>query len=126
MGFWTFRISRPLDYPDVRYCQQGVYFQRIFNRGGAYLLTEDVLLCLKEAIVIVYFFHTISRSNPGLWKLACWPNLIERLEERLEDSSVPKDEQKLYGPDLILSSYSHTNLDQPFHSRLLDQEMQFH
>ncbi|KAJ5390895.1 uncharacterized protein N7496_001963 [Penicillium cataractarum] len=95
MGFWTFRISRPLDYPDVRYSQQGVYFQRIFSRGGAYLLTEDVLDSLKETIVIVYWFFSIQKNNPGQWKLVCWPNLMERLEEKVEDSNLQKDEQKL-------------------------------
>lgn len=97
MGFWTFRISRPLDYPDVRYSPQGVYFQRIFNRGGAYLLTEDVLHSLKETIVIVYWFYSIQKNNQeGQWKLVCWPNLMERLEGKLEDSDLPKYEQKLY------------------------------
>jgi hypothetical protein len=96
MGFWTFRISRPLDYPDVRCSRQGVYFQRIFNRGGAYLLTEDVLHSLKETVAIVYWFFSIQRKHSGQWKLVCWPNLMERLEGKLEDSDLPKDEQKLY------------------------------
>jgi hypothetical protein len=93
MGFWTFRISRPLDYPDLRYCQQGVYFQRIFTRGGAYLLTEDVLHSLKQTIAIINWFHRIQRNNMGHWKLVCWPNLMERLEEKLEEPNLPKVEQ---------------------------------
>lgn len=109
LGFWTFRISRPLDYPDVRYSQQGVYFQCIFSRGGAYLLTEDVLHSLKESIVIVYWFLSIQKNNPGQWKLVCWPNLMERLEEKIEDSNLPKDEQKLYVSYRILISLSNTN-----------------
>lgn len=109
MGFWTFRISRPLDYPDERYCQKGVYFQRIFARGGAYLLTEDVLHSLKETVAILYWFYGIQRNNMGHWKLVCWPNLMERLEEKHEDPNIPKEEQKLYGSIRLLISHQITN-----------------
>ena len=94
MGFWTFRIARPLDYPDLRYCQEGVHFQRLFNRGGAYLLTEDVLQDLNEALSIVYWFYSILKSNPGQWKLVFWPNLLESLDEKLETPNLSKEDQQ--------------------------------
>lgn len=108
MGFWTFRVSRPLDYPDERYCQKGVYFQRIFAKGGAYLLTEDILHSLKETVAIVYWFYCIQRKNMGQWKLVCWPNLMERLEEK-HDANLPREEQKLYGSICLLISHLNTN-----------------
>ncbi|KAJ5167691.1 uncharacterized protein N7482_003285 [Penicillium canariense] len=95
MGFWTFRISRPLDFPDLRYCQNGVYFQRIFGRGGAFLMSEDLLQDLNQALVIVCWFYGVQSSNPGAWKLVCWPSVVERLEQRLDDPNQTKDEQKL-------------------------------
>jgi hypothetical protein len=109
MGFWTFRISRPLDYPDERYCQKGVYFQRIFARGGAYLLTEDALHSLKETVAILYWFNGIQRNHMGQWKLVCWPNLMERLEEKHDDPNLSKEEQKLYGSIPLLISRLNTN-----------------
>lgn len=94
MGFWTFRIGRPLDYPDLRYCQQDVHFQRLFSGGGAYLLTEDVLQDLNEALSIVYWFYIILKSNPGQWKLVFWPNLLESLDEKLETPNLSKEDQQ--------------------------------
>ncbi|KAF3387552.1 hypothetical protein F1880_001280 [Penicillium rolfsii] len=102
MGFWTYRISRPLDFPDERYCQKGVYFQRIFPNGGAYLLTEDVLYSLKEAVAIVYWFHSVQTHNMGRYKLVLWPNLMERLEEKQDDPNLSKQEQKLLGVLILL------------------------
>ncbi|KAF7719015.1 Uncharacterized protein PECH_000195 [Penicillium ucsense] len=95
IAFWIYRTSRPLDHPDTRHCQPGAFFQRIFIRGGVYLLTEDIMDDLKQAIVLFRTFQNFQRKDPGIWKVACWPNLPERLAQIAADPSLSQNELKL-------------------------------
>lgn len=72
-------------------------------------MTEDVLKDLKEALVVVWWFNGIVKSNPGQWKLVCWPNLLKSLEEKLEHPDLSKDDQQLYEPHSSLGLLSNTN-----------------
>ncbi|EPS29592.1 hypothetical protein PDE_04542 [Penicillium oxalicum 114-2] len=95
IAFWSYRMSRPLDHPDQRSRPPGTFFQRIFIRGGVYLLTEDILDDLKSAIVVFKAFQHFQRKDPGLWKVACWPNLMESLEQMTDDPHRSPDELRL-------------------------------
>ena len=60
-----------------------------------YLLTDDILDDLKSAIVVFKAFQHFQRKDPGLWKVACWPNLMESLEQMTDDPHRSPDELRL-------------------------------
>ncbi|KAJ5584696.1 uncharacterized protein N7459_004496 [Penicillium hispanicum] len=84
-NFWTIRISNPLEFPDLRYCEPGVHFQRLFSYGGAFLLTEDVFHDLQRAAIIFCWFSSYQKSAPGANKLVFRPDLLQYLSQRLAD-----------------------------------------
>lgn len=85
MKFWNVRISRPLESPDVRFCEPGSYFHQIFAGGHAYLITEDVFSDLKHTAMILCWFYGFLKNKPGAYKLFLRPDVMNYFEQRLED-----------------------------------------
>ncbi|KAJ5761031.1 hypothetical protein N7520_008187 [Penicillium odoratum] len=93
-NFWTVRLRRPLDLPDLRYCSEGSHIQAIFPHSSAILLTEDVVQDLKRAAMIVcWFYHKhISSKTPVTSKLVLCPDFMTKLEKRLDNPNRDKND----------------------------------
>lgn len=96
ISFWNVRISRPLESPDERFCEPGSHFQRLFKRGTAFLITEDVFADLRRTAMIIFWFVGLQKNKPGAYKLFLRPDVTEYLNQRLEDPNRDKKEDHLY------------------------------
>lgn len=93
--FWTIRLSKPLEFPDLRYCREGAHLQRLFPYRSAFCLTEDVLQDLQQAAAIICWFYSYQKSSPGAYKLVFWPDILANLGKRLADPNRQGDEDGL-------------------------------
>ncbi|KAJ6011449.1 hypothetical protein N7451_002861 [Penicillium sp. IBT 35674x] len=91
-NFWSVRLNRPLDSPDHRLLNKSPYIQRLFPSGTAILLTEDLFLDMKRAAMIVCWFYNKHCISPGTSKLVLWPDMMTKLEKRLDDPLRNKDD----------------------------------
>ncbi|KAJ5676075.1 hypothetical protein N7462_008972 [Penicillium macrosclerotiorum] len=115
MGFWTCRLSRPLELPDLRYCQSGAHFQRILSRGGAYLITDDLLEhdVERAAVIMAWMYEILRKNGPGDWKMFIRPDIMAYLEERLNNPRRDKGQDK-HLVNLILAIMKCNSMDKKF------------
>ncbi|KAJ5925626.1 hypothetical protein N7454_008265 [Penicillium verhagenii] len=95
-NFWSIRLQRPLDQPDLQHCHEGSHIQSLFPSSTAMLLTEDVLRDMKRAAMIIcWFYHRRLLAGPEgskPSKLVLWPNVLTQLDKKLDDPHRNKDD----------------------------------
>jgi chromo domain-containing protein 1 len=71
----------------INYVDRPMNFQRLFPHGGAYLLTEDIMLHDPDAAVIIlaWFQDYLAKKTPGTWKLILRPNVTNWLLDKWND-----------------------------------------
>lgn len=81
-NFWSVSLGRK-----IKFMEGEAYFQRLFPHGGAFLMTEDVMLHDRDnAIVILAWFRDYVREKaPGSWKLMLRPNIMAWLESKFDE-----------------------------------------
>ena len=96
MNFWVVRLSAPLEIPYPQPGDENIHFQALFRSGGTYLITEDVFQDLRRVAMLICWFHSHQKANPGQYKLVLFPNVMEVLEKRIEDHRQTPENINLY------------------------------
>lgn len=99
-------MAEPLTLFDSRFFHGEAYYQPIFARGGAFLITEDVFQDLRYSAMLVCWFYYHQKGHPGQFKLVLFPGVLASLEKRFDDPSTPDEEKEPYVIRLV-----HTLLD---------------
>lgn len=91
---------------DDRFFHGDAYYQAIFARGGAFLITEDVFQDLRHSAMLICWFYFYQKAHPGQFKLILFPDVMDSLEKRFDDPSATPEEKELY-----VTCFTHGLLD---------------